>query len=113
MSVAPDTPEEQVPGGNEPPPSAPYGPPTGSAPVQPPPAYTPPEPPAVPPREEPEVADQSVTARRRMIAGIVVVILGLIFLAQQFWGSFWDWGRLWPVVLIAIGVYVLFRSRTR
>lgn len=112
MSVTPDTPEEPRPGGNEPP-VAPYSPPTGSAPVQPPPAYAPPEPPALPPREEPAAPDQSVTARRRMIAGIVVVILGLVFLAQQFWGSFWDWGKLWPVVLIAVGVYVLLRSRAR
>ncbi|NLT36403.1 MAG: hypothetical protein GXX83_10965 [Gaiellales bacterium] len=81
--------------------------------MEPPPTYAPPEPPALPSRQEPEVTDQSVTARRRMIAGIVVVILGLLFLARQFWGSFWDWSRLWPVALIAVGAYILLRGRTQ
>lgn len=88
--------------------------PLAPAPPQPLPPPAPVETPAAdtqPPKPEPEPDDQSVTARRRTIAGVVVVIIGLFFLAEQFWGSFWDWGRLWPVILIAVGVYLLLRSR--
>ncbi len=52
---------------------------------------------------------------RQFIAGVIVLLLGLILLLQNlnlfWWISFW---RLWPLVLIVIGIFLLYRqSRAR
>lgn len=52
-------------------------------------------------------------ARRRLWAGVVVLIIGLVFLAREIWGAWWDWGKLWPIVLIVVGVAVLLGGRKR
>ncbi len=52
---------------------------------------------------------------RQFIAGVIVLLLGLLLLLQNlnlfWWASFW---RLWPLVLIVVGVFLLYRqTRTR
>lgn len=42
--------------------------------------------------------------------GIIIIIIGLIFLLQNFWHWF-SWHYLWPVILIAIGLLVIFARR--
>jgi hypothetical protein len=59
----------------------------------------------------PAEAEPEVSERRRWVAGIVLVILGLFFLAQQFFGDFWSWAKWWPLILIVIGLFILVRSR--
>jgi phage shock protein C len=52
---------------------------------------------------------------RQFVGGIILLFLGLILLMQNlgvfWWASIW---RLWPLALVAIGVYLLYqRSRHR
>jgi phage shock protein PspC (stress-responsive transcriptional regulator) len=45
----------------------------------------------------------------KMILGAIIIILGILFLLDNFGLGAWiDLGRLWPVILIAIGVAMVF-----
>jgi phage shock protein C len=48
--------------------------------------------------------------RNRVFAGIVLIALGIFFLARR-WFYWIDLHRLWPVLLILAGVYVIFRGK--
>ena len=56
------------------------------------------------------------SGRGQMIGGAILVGLGLMLLADRFSWMF-DWpywlrfGNLWPLILVAIGVAMLMRSR--
>ena len=52
-----------------------------------------------------------VSSRRRHKTGALVLItLGLIFQGEMLhWAYWWEMDRLWPVLLIAIGVGVMLR----
>ncbi len=62
--------------------------------------------------EAEEVA--KVGHRRRNLFGIILVVLGVLFLLGSF-GLFWwfHWGNLWPLILVAIGVLIILRARKR
>ena len=47
--------------------------------------------------------------RGRLVAGVILLILGFIFLASNFMPWF-QFGKLWPLLLIVIGIVVLFKS---
>jgi len=51
---------------------------------------------------------------RRNTLGIILIILGILFLLGSL-NIFWwfDWGNLWPLVLVAIGVLVILSARRR
>jgi phage shock protein PspC (stress-responsive transcriptional regulator) len=83
---------------------------------------TAPSPPASPPEggetpmSEPVIIDQNPEPRRpsreqrHAWAGIILILLGLVFLAQNvglLW--WWQWRLVWPVVLIALGGWLLLR----
>lgn len=76
-------------------------------PAAPPPAATAP-PPASPvePRDEPKEEDDHDRPRRTV--GIILIVLGAWFFLQQFF-DFWNWGELWPILLILLGLLLLFR----
>ncbi|MCY7359954.1 MAG: PspC domain-containing protein [Rudanella sp.] len=44
-----------------------------------------------------------------LIGGVVLIILGVLFLLDRWFNI--DFGDLWPLVLIAIGVWLLFKDR--
>ncbi len=48
-------------------------------------------------------------ARSRRSAGLILVALGIIFLAYQLFGSFFRF--TWPLLLVALGIYLLVRER--
>jgi len=50
--------------------------------------------------------------RRNMSGGLILVIIGVIFLINEFVPSL-NFGRLWPLILIAIGVGMLMRPSGR
>lgn len=39
-----------------------------------------------------------------MVAGILLIVFGGLALASQFFGPFNFWGRLWPLLIVSIGV---------
>ncbi len=47
-----------------------------------------------------------------MIAGIVLIVLGALFLADEFLPDF-DFGKYWPILLVAIGIVLLFTARSK
>lgn len=57
---------------------------------------------AEPPRNEPR--------RGGLVGGLVLLTIGLILLAQQFFPGF-GFDRFWPVILIIIGLGIIFRRR--
>jgi phage shock protein C len=52
--------------------------------------------------------------KSRYIVGIILVALGLVFLLNAFDVVFWfSFGKLWPIILIIIGVVVLYKAFNR
>ena len=64
-------------------------------------------------RPAPRVTDPLVVERRRNGIGILLVAIGAVFLLGNMGAfRFVDWHYIWPLVLIALGVY-LVAQRTR
>lgn len=52
--------------------------------------------------------------RRRNILGIIIIVLGILFLLGSFDLFWWfHWGNLWPLILVAIGVLIILSTRRR
>ena len=51
---------------------------------------------------------------RSFFKGLIIILLGLILLANNFqilpWGVWYELFRLWPAILIAIGTHLIFRK---
>lgn len=106
------------------PPEPPAEPAAAAAPTYSPPTYTPSAEPAAPPAAPaqpaptPYPAPQAVTGRRGarevrnggIVGGVVLIVLGAIFLASEFVPGI-DIGKLWPLILVAIGVGIILRRR--
>jgi len=55
-----------------------------------------------------------VRHRRRNTLGIVLIVLGALFLLGSFDLFWWfRWSTLWPIILVAIGVLIIFSARKR
>lgn len=57
-------------------------------------------------REEPQVESSGAAAGRTL--GLILVVLGLVFLAHNLWPWMQLW-YLWPLALVAGGLYLLLR----
>jgi phage shock protein C len=44
--------------------------------------------------------------------GIILIILGTIFLLDE-WIPEFDFGKFWPLILIAVGGYIIFRDKDK
>jgi len=63
--------------------------------------------------QPPGYVDADRTRRRQQSAGIVLIALGLLFLAAQSGLLWWiSFRYLWPLILIAVGVGILLRQGT-
>ncbi len=65
--------------------------------------------------EEGESEETSrVRHRRRNLFGIILVILGGLFLLANFNFFWWfNWGNLWPIAIVAIGLLIIISTRGR
>lgn len=62
-------------------------------------------------RSEPvsEVVPATATKSTSLIAGIAVMLIGVIFLINNFIPIPWVW-KLWPLILVAIGVVMIVNA---
>jgi len=65
--------------------------------------------------EEEAEAREEMPGKNRNLAGVVLIIAGLLFLAANLRFFWWfDWDSLWPLILVAVGlVLILNRWRKR
>ena len=63
-------------------------------------------------KETPNKPTQESKQKGSLIGGLVLITLGAIFLVDQFIPRV-DFGDLWPVILIVIGVALLFNAYGR
>lgn len=57
---------------------------------------------------EPEI--EKLRDSRRRNAGLLLIGLGLVFLANNVM-PWYFWNKAWPLLLVAIGLYILFRHQ--
>lgn len=58
-----------------------------------------------------ELKTASTTNNFRLVGGLIILLVGVIFLTQEFFPFFSvGFDKLWPLVIIAIGVVVLSKS---
>ena len=55
--------------------------------------------------------NKPASADRSVIGGAVLIILGVLFLLDRYFHV--DFGDLWPFMLIALGLWLIFRDRIR
>ncbi|MHB8990215.1 MAG: PspC domain-containing protein [Chloroflexota bacterium] len=61
--------------------------------------------------ETPTYSQPRPAGDRQFIAGVIVLLLGVLLLLQNlnlfWWASLW---RLWPLLLVAVGAFLLYRQ---
>jgi phage shock protein PspC (stress-responsive transcriptional regulator) len=65
-----------------------------------------------------KVRDAHESGRGQRIGGAILIVLGTMFLLDRFswmfhWPHWLHFGSLWPLILVAVGVAMLLRSRER
>lgn len=62
----------------------------------------------------PDVLNLGADQINAPIAAVILIVIGVLFLLRSLGFFFYDFSRfLWPVLLIAVGVYLLRRDRAR
>lgn len=46
---------------------------------------------------------------RKKYVGIAFIVLGILFLVERWMPYFFNWGKMWPILLIIIGIGVIWR----
>ena len=72
----------------------------------------PPPPPSAPAPAPPAPSATTTRNNNALFLGLVLVVIGLAFLANNI-GFTIEWGAVWPVVLIALGIVLLVRAMER
>lgn len=63
--------------------------------------------------DKPE-AENKTHQRGRNIIGIILIVLGVLFLLGSFNLLWWlRWGNLWPLILVAIGALIIISARRK
>ncbi len=53
-------------------------------------------------------------SRGRLVAGVILVGVGLVFLLERFWPFHWWWfADLWPALLILVGLAMILNARRK
>jgi phage shock protein C len=65
-------------------------------------------------KEKGEAEEVAKAHHRRNILGIILIVLGIVFLVGSF-NLFWwfHWGNLWPLILVAIGVLIIVSTKRK
>ncbi len=63
--------------------------------------------------DKPEVTT-NIHQRRRNVLGIVLIVVGILFLLGSFNLLWWfDWGKFWPLILVVIGLLIILSARKK
>ena len=58
--------------------------------------------------------ESKIHQRRRSLFGIILIVLGVLFLMGSLNLFPWfHWGYLWPLILVAVGLIIIFSARRR
>lgn len=49
--------------------------------------------------------------RKQTILGLIVIFVGILLLLNQLFPNFFNWAYFWPILVIILGVYIIFRKR--
>lgn len=53
---------------------------------------------------------EGISRKNRILAGVFFIGLGIIFFMEQYF--YWmDFEKLWPLLLIVLGVYIIYRGK--
>jgi phage shock protein C len=64
--------------------------------------------------EEKGEAEEVPKGRHHSILGIILIVLGVLFLVGSFnLFSWFHWGNLWPLIVVAIGVLIIVSARRK
>lgn len=55
--------------------------------------------------------NQPASPDRSLIGGAILILLGVLFLIDRYFDI--DFGDLWPFILIAVGLWLIFRDRIK
>lgn len=59
-----------------------------------------------------ETEQSAIVSRNRYFLGFVLIIVGIFFLLGNLGGFWWwSWWFMWPLVIIAIGLLIIFTGR--
>ena len=61
-------------------------------------------------KEHEKPAKQDNNGNRSKMAGGILVALGAYFLLERFLPAWFDLGKMWPLLLILIGIAIIFRG---
>ncbi len=62
--------------------------------------------------DAPPTKEQPLSTWNSYLPGIILVGIGLLLLAREFWYWF-DWGDFWPILLIVGGLYLILRRTVK
>jgi phage shock protein PspC (stress-responsive transcriptional regulator) len=111
-TTTPDVPEGMPAQSAAPAPAVVAGAETMTPPAAEPPASVPAAPPAPPAPAPVTPGPEPHSHRGGLTGGLILILIGGIFLASQFVPGL-DIGRLWPLILVAIGISMILRSGRR
>lgn len=57
-----------------------------------------------------EVQSDESDRSARIVAGIFLIALGVYFLIRNYFGLFLAWDKIWPILLIILGVWIIYRG---
>ncbi len=60
--------------------------------------------------EEKNIDEKSIKHNNRILGGGILIFLGVAFLIQKYVRWF-DFDFMWPLILVAVGVYIIFKNR--
>jgi phage shock protein PspC (stress-responsive transcriptional regulator) len=67
---------------------------------------------AEPSGSEPGYAERG-ERRGHKVAGCILIVLGVIFMLHWVWPSWFSFALLWPLILVAVGVWIIVRGEQR
>jgi phage shock protein PspC (stress-responsive transcriptional regulator) len=64
--------------------------------------------------DETEVPNTPTYSRwNAILPGVIILAIGLFFLAHNFWWWWFDWHDFWPFILVVVGILIIVKALNR